>query len=405
MAGISADAIGKPIAHFRVSGNAKTQRRFILQWTELEVGQTLTIEALNNALQELRDTDLFRSIRFQTETFEDGELTLHIIVEERRYWLLLPRLSRNSEGDLKTGLRLRMHNLQGADRTLDLLVQQEQEADGDDVEEFRIHYELPLYSHPYDLSWRVSHRVKDTEQEGFENVETVRFFAFDVSRDWNTELFTTPLTLRVGGAFEDRSLEEPYPESIDAREAGMFNRLRFGIEFDGVRRERYRRFGSFYGVTLDQGFEWMGSDYDSTIVEFEANGFHRLNRYDNFNYRAVFEVSNNSPFDYTRYDIGGGSTIRGLEDFDERGDARLFANLEYVFSYRKKPAIAHSLFLDFGNVYDDLESVDITDLQYTIGTGFRWKIESFVDTDLFLDYGYSPDEQDGKLYGGTSLNF
>ena len=103
---------------------------FILQWSELEVGQILTIEALNNALQESRDTDLFRTISFQTETFEDGELTLHIIVEERRYWLLLPRLSRNSEGDIKTGLRLRMHNLQGADRTLDLLVQQEQEADG-----------------------------------------------------------------------------------------------------------------------------------------------------------------------------------------------------------------------------------------------------------------------------------
>ena len=64
MAGISADAIGKPIAHFRVSGNAKTQRRFILQWSELEVGQILTLDALNNALQELRDTDFFRTIRF-----------------------------------------------------------------------------------------------------------------------------------------------------------------------------------------------------------------------------------------------------------------------------------------------------------------------------------------------------
>jgi hypothetical protein len=40
-----------------------------------------------------------------------------------------------------------------------------------------------------------------------------------------------------------------------------------------------------------------------------------------------------------------------------------------------------------------------------VGTGFRWKIESFVKTDLYLDYGYDPEEQEGRFYGGTSLNF
>ena len=42
---------------------------------------------------------------------------------------------------------------------------------------------------------------------------------------------------------------------------------------------------------------------------------------------------------------------------------------------------------------------------YTVGTGFRWKIKYFVKTDLSLDYGYDVEEQKGKLYGGTSLNF
>jgi outer membrane protein assembly factor BamA len=405
MAGVSANAIGRPIDQFRVSGNEKTQRKYLLQWAGLRVGQVLTIPLLNNALQELRDTDLFKTIRFQTESLENGELTLHIIVEERRYWLLLPRLSRNSDGDIKAGLRLRMYNLQGADRTLDILAQQEQEADGDDAEELRVRYKIPLFSKPYDLAWQANHVIKNTEEEGFENVETINFFGFNVSRDWNISTFTTPLTLKTTIAFEDRSLDEPYPESIEAREAGQFNRLRLGLEFDDVHRERYRRFGSLYGIGVQQGFEWLGSDYDSTIVDFEAIGFNRLNRYDNFNYRFIFEVSNNSPFDYPKYSVGGGSSIRGLEDFDERGDARWFTNLEYVFSYRKKPAIAHTLFVDLGNVYEDLDDVDFTDLHYTLGTGFRWKIESFVKTELFLDYGYSPEEQDGKLYGGTSLNF
>jgi outer membrane protein assembly factor BamA len=405
MIGVSAKAIGKPIDQFRVSGNERTQRKYLLHWAELREGQILTIDLLNNALQELRDTDLFKTIRFQTESLENGELTLHIIVEERRSWLLLPRLSRNSDGDIKTGLRLRMYNLQGADRTLDILVQHEDEADGDDAEELRIRYKIPLYNKPYDLAWQANHVIKNTEEDGFENVETINFLGFDVSRDWHIDALTTPLTVRSALALEDRDLDETYPESIEAREEGVFNRIRLGLELDDVHRERYRRFGSLYGIGIQQGFDWLGSDYDATIVDIEAIGFNRLNRYDNFNYRVVLEVSNNSPFDYPKYSIGGGSTIRGLEDFDERGDARWFTNLEYVFSYRKKPAIAHTLFVDFGNVYEKFEDIDITDVHYTLGTGFRWKIESFVKTELFLDYGYSPEEQDGKLYGGTSLNF
>ena len=405
LAGVSADVIGLPIDQFRVSGNIITQKKHLLQWSELSIGQKLTLPVLNKALQELRDTDLFRTIQFQTERHENGELTLHIIVEERRYWLLLPRVRRNSEGDIKTGLRLRMYNLQGADRTLSLLAQQEQESDGDDSEELRFSYKLPLFEKPYDLTWQLSQIIKNTEEEGFDNIETINYFSFGVSRDWNLDAFTIPLTLETSIAFEDRDLREPYPESIDAREAGMFNRLRLGLIFDAVHRERYRRFGSYYAITLDQGFEWLGSDYESTIVDFEIRNFIRLNRYDNFNSRFVFEVSNDSPYDYPKYGIGGGSNVRGLEDVDDRGDGRWFANLDYIFSYKKHPQLAHTLFVDLGNVYEDMEDIDFGDLHYTVGTGFRWKIESFVKTDLFLDYGYDVEGQKGKLYGGTSLNF
>jgi len=405
LAGISADVIGLPIDQFRVSGNIKTQEKYLLQWSELSIGQKLTLPALNKALQELRDTDLFRTIQFQAERHVNGELTLHIIVEERRYWLLLPRVSRNSEGDVKAGFRLRMYNIQGADQTLDLLAQQEQEADGDDSEEVRFKYKLPLFEQPYDLTWQFGQVIKNTEEEGFDNVETINNFSFGVSRDWNLDTFTIPLTLKTSIAFSDRDLREPYPESIEAREEGMFNRLRLGLSFDDVHRERYRRFGSYYGITIDQGFEWLGSDYESTIVELEITNLIRLNRYDNFNSRFIFEVSNDSPYAYSKYGIGGGSNIRGLEDVDVRGDARWFANLEYIFSYKKHPQLAHTLFVDLGNVYEDLENIDFGDLHYTVGTGFRWKIESFVKTDLVLDYGYDVEEGEGKLYGGTSLNF
>ena len=119
----------------------------------------------------------------------------------------------------------------------------------------------------------------------------------------------------------------------------------------------------------------------------------------------VFNVSHDSPFDNLRYGLGGASTVRGLENFDGSGDARIFANFEYVVAYRSKPNLRHTLFVDIGNVWRDLDSIDLRDWEYTLGTGFRWKIEAFVKTDLFLDYGYDFENDEGKLYGGTSLNF
>ncbi len=405
MAGISPEVIGLPIDKILISGNEDTQERWVLKWTDLSPGQVISIPLLKRARQELLDTDLFRTVGFQAERFEDGELTLHILLEERKSWLLLPRLNRNADGDVKTGIRLRMYNLRGADQTLEALVQREEEHTGDDSEEFRIYYKLPLFAKPYDLEWRLSQVVENTEVEDFDNIETIDRITMSVSRDWHIEGLSLPLTVGTGITVEELGLDRPYPESIEAREAGQYNRLHLQLILDDLHSERYRRYGSYYSITVARGFEWLDSDYESNIFEFEALGFRPLNRYDNINYRLNVAVSNDSPFDYLNYSIGGGSSIRGLESFDDRGDARFFINLEYVFAYKKHPGMQHSLFLDFGNVYDDFDDIDLSDLRYTVGTGFRWKIESFVKTDLFLDFGYDIEAKTGKLYGGTSLPF
>ena len=172
MAGISAEVIGLPIDNLLISGNERTQEKWIRKWLGIEIGQELSKPLLNRAQQELRDTGLFREVYFQTERDENGELTLHVRLEERRVNLLLPRLSRNGDGDIKAGIRLRMYNLQGADQTLELLAQQEEESGGDDSEEIRFRYTMPLYEKPYELSWRISKIVANTEVEDFRNVET-----------------------------------------------------------------------------------------------------------------------------------------------------------------------------------------------------------------------------------------
>ncbi len=397
--------LGTPIDRFVISGNDRTQERFLHKWTGLAPGRILTREALEIAEQELLDRGLFREIRFSSERVEPGETELRLTLRERRYTLLLPRASRNNSGDVKAGFRLRMNNLQGADRTLEALLQRENQADGDDADEFSIDYTMEMFDRPYDLELAFERVEENTEIDDFANIHFTDKISIGVARDWHISGWRTPLTVSTAVTFEDFDIDLAYPETVDGVEPGRFNRLAIGFRLNRVHRDRYRRFGSLYSLTLERGFDWLGSDFTSNLVTFEVRGYRPLNAYDNIDYRLIFAASNDSPFGRLRFGLGGASTLRGLEDFDNRGDARIFTNIEYVFAYRSRPHLRHTLFIDIGNVWGDLESIELSDWEYTIGTGFRWKIDAFVKTDLFIDYGYDVENSEGKLYGGTSLNF
>ena len=250
LAGISPQVVGLPISQILVTGNAKTQERWVLEWADIHPGDILTVQKLRHAHQELLDTDLFKSVNLQAERYENGELAVRIIIEERHYWLLLPRLSRNADGDVKLGMRLRVYNMSGADRTLDLLAQQEHQNDGDNSDELRLSYKVPLYDSPYDLAWGLRHEIEHNEEEGFANIETVNQATMAISRDLDIERLSYPLTITGGVSFLDRKLKEPYPDSIIAREAGNFNQLTLALSLDDLHQERYRRFGSYYSIAL-----------------------------------------------------------------------------------------------------------------------------------------------------------
>ncbi len=397
--------LGTPIDRFVITGNERTQERFLRKWTGLGPGTILTRENLEAAEQELLDRALFRDIRFSSERMEAGETELRLAIRERRYTLLLPRASRNNTGDIKAGIRLRLNNLQGADRTLEALLQRENQADGDDADEFRIEYTMEFFDRPYDLELEFERIEENTEIDDFANVHFTDKVSVGVARDWHISGWRTPLTVSTAVTFEDFDIADAYPPAVDGPEPGHFNRLAIGFRLDRVHRDRYRRFGSFYSLTLERGFDWLSSDFTSNLVTFEVRGFRPINAYDNIEYRLIFAASNDSPFGRLRFGLGGAATLRGLENFEDIGDARIFTNIEYIFAYRNRPQLRHTLFVDVGNVWEDLDSIKLSDWEYTVGTGFRWKIDAFVKTDLFLDYGYDVENSEGRLYGGTSLNF
>jgi len=393
-----------PISQIKVSGNEKTQTRFILKWANLKPGDILTRERLKKTRQDIRDTSLFKEVDIKTVR-EGDQVAVNIHVEEKYFTLVLPRLNRNSNGDVKSGVKLRMHNIDGANQSLSMLVEQTDRSDGDEGQRYRIDYKLPQYSKPYYYKWRIGESNKDTEELGFRNTEHSQFVSFSISRPMHTSLFQLPVIFSVNVKLERLVLDEPYPVSFNEVEAGNFNRLGIEFEYDNVHEQRFRRYGRYFSLSYQQGLGELESDYDSRIIEFESQIFRPLSTRDNFNSRFFIGVTDNSPFNSPYYDLGGADNVRGLERDIDTGNALVFGNLEYVTGFAKYPSFRSTMFVDIGNVFDDSRDIDLGDLHTTFGFGMRWKLTSFIKTDLFIDIAYDPDSEETKAYGGTSLNF
>jgi outer membrane protein assembly factor BamA len=394
----------RAVSRISVSGNETTRTLYILKWADLRPEEILTEKKLNEARQNILNTSLFK--RVEMDTRPDGErIAVDINVEEKYYTLILPRLSRTSDGDVKSGIKLYLHNIGGANQTFNMLVQQTDLSNGDDDRKYRFDYEYPQFSRPYYFHWRLSQSEKNTFEDGFRNTEYDDSFAFSIKRDLKTSLFENPLTLAAQLKAQQVQLDQPYPESFNEIEAGNFNSIGMEFSYEMVDQQYFRRIGRRFSVSYEQGFTDLNSDYRSRILKLESIVFRPINSLDNFNSRFVVGISEVSPFNAPYYKLGGTGNLRGIERDAFAGDAIVFANFEYVFGYHQYPSVRNSLFIDIGNVYEDAGSIDLNDMQGSIGTGIRWKVEAFIKTDLFIDIAYQPENSETFVYGGTSLNF
>lgn len=398
------DLSGLPIVQIVVEGNTKTQTRFVLKWANISVGDIIDQSKLDLARQNILDTGLFKQATLRTELKQSNPILI-IKLEEKIYTLLLPRVSRNGDGDVKLGVNLKLHNINGANQTLNLLAEKSELSNGDDGRRYRISYDLPQYDRPYRYHVSFSDSVINTLTSNFRNVEYEKFASFSVTRDWHVASLAYPLSITTSLASKSIQLQSPYPDILDELEAGNFRRVGLKIEHDAVHTQRYRHYGYFHSLEIQQGLKSLGSDYSSRIINIESRFYHPLNQRDNFNARLLFGLSEKSPFNSPYYELGGSGNLRGLEQDSIRGDALLLGNFEYVRGLENYPSFRWSSFIDIGNVYPDFDEIDLSDLQTSVGFGGRWKAVSFVNTDLFIDYAYNIDTDNSKIYAGTSLTF
>ena len=234
-------------------------------------------------------------------------------------------------------------------------------------------------------------------------IESDQGFTFLAGRDWQTEYVSQPIKVFVKFNLQQKTLSQPTNQTD--LEPGYFNTLGFRLEYDDIHYEKYRRYGKFYAVEINRGMKYLQTDFEVSYLWLEAQHYHRINALDNFNSRFIIAAASGDIFNQHHYFIGGNNTLRGIQADAFSGNNLWQANLEYVQGFNSHPSFRLALFSDIGNVFERHTKVNDRNWKMTYGLGLRWKIQSFVKTDLVVDYARDPESGFTKIYASTSLFF
>jgi outer membrane protein assembly factor BamA len=391
------------IQDFVFTGNQKIQPEYLLKWSKLYKGQQVSQQDLDQARQKILNTGYFSEVKVEHQGLCGEQTTIRIQIKEKMFFLAYPRLSRNGNGDIETGFEFRGYQLFAIDQNLSLLVSNKDYANGNTAKRFKADYQLKPLNLPYELRW--AYQSSDTLLAGTTQPVTDqnREFSFLAGRKWHTTWAQLPIGVYAKMILRNKGIEGS-DDSVTTK-AGDYNTMGVQLEYDKVNDQVYRRTGRYHSIELTQGTSLLGSDFDAYRLRFESRYYHPLNDLDNLNMRFILDFTSKKIFNQYNYSVGGANSLRGIESGSISGNSLYLANIEYVIGYKNWPSFRTSLFTDIGNLSEDSSYIDEDEWRQTIGIGLRWKLKSFIKTDLVIDYAYDPDSNYSKFYLSTSLVF
>ncbi len=400
------------ISEIEFRDNEKTKPSTMLQELEFGPGETVSDDDIERGRQSIMNLGLFRRVSADLER-RDGDTVLIYTVYEKRYLLVLPRLSRSGDGDWSWGARLRWDNVGGRNRRLDIGVRRK-DLKGGDVEQedqLSVEYLLPrVWGSPWDLGFEVrSEDIEIDEERGElagrynQELDSLRI---DFSR-WLRE--TGP---SQGWRVHGQVRYEDYANTYLSGDTGLFFdtsvvALTFGIEYRDITDLLYSRTGREFGYEVESASDAYGSE--SSYVRHSAwyRGYHHVTdrEHTNFNYQVRYGTSSGTIFGDPSYGLGGNSTLRGFERDALEGESYFITNVEFITPLFGHNTFRGALFADIGGAFEDSASFDASELEVGVGLGIRYKLRAFVRTDLRLDIGYGIDGGETKVYGSTETSF
>ncbi len=393
--------------------NDKTRPSTMLQELTFGAGDTVSDAEIEAGRQAIMNIGLFKRVSADLEARPGNRTALIFSVNEKRYLLVLPRLSRSGDGDWSWGARVRLDNLSGRNRTLDIGWRRKdlKSSDIQQEEQLQIEYQLPrLWGSPYDLEYDV--RREDIEIDEERGELNGRYNQRLDSARINLSRWLRERGPSHGWRISGQLRYEDYENEYLSGDTGLYDDARvitgiFGVQYVDVADLLYSRTGQHFGYEIEFASDAMGSDISFVRHSAFYRGYRHITsrEHTNFNYQFRYATSSGSLFGDPSYSIGGNSTMRGYDRESLEGESVFISNLELLTPIRGHNTFRGALFADIGGAFEDSADFVPSELEVGLGMGIRYKLRAFVKTDLRLDVGYGVDNGETKVYGSTETSF
>lgn len=409
MMGAAAQAAEVRIAAIRFDGNVVTRDSVLRQQLTIRVGEALDPAAVEASRQAIMNLGLFAKVTDSVEQTPKGAVVT-FTVHEKLYTWLLPRLGRNTDGDISLGGELRFDNLNGLNQRLKFIAEQKDIAGGGTELRKAVEFSAPrLLGTPYGLGASFSEtKHKETlysgDLQGEYDLRT-RSLGLDLSRwlnrDGPNSGWHGDTGLSISRQYYTYRSGTP---GLEKNSQDVSVSLGLGYTRVNLRRYDYRD-GLEYGGGASVGGPQIGADN----YHFNLTGY--LRRYmllstpnTNLNYQLRAGYSNHSVAGGDGFSLGGADSLRGYERGSVTGDVYMLANVEYLRPLFGRKRLRGVLFTDIGNAWSHRDFAP-WNLQPSVGVGIRWHISWLVNVDLRVDGAYALGQRRYQFYFGTKSTF
>jgi outer membrane protein assembly factor BamA len=399
------------IVDIRFVGNAVTKPQTMLEEMVVHIGDPADPGRIEISRQAIMNLGIFIEVRSELLPADGGKI-LQIEVKEKYYFLPIPRLNRNADGDISYGGQIRWDNIAGLNQQMKLTYETQRSAGADPnanaVKDLTLSYSYPrIMGTPYNINFSGRDTRNDinvitdgmqTAQYNHEGTNVSftlsRFFKREgPSRGW-----------RAGGGVVQREEKYRYVSGTpDVYTDSHTVALTGLIDYTDIRDYLYSRDGVSYGYNIERGLFPLGSDYEYLRQEFYFRKYSPVTEqaHNNLDFQLRLGFSDGVPGD--TFTLGGSDTLRGYPRDSILGRSFVLANVEYLVPLFDRKELRGVIFMDVGNAYPD-NYIHLSHLKSSIGLGVRFTLKSFVKIHLRVDLAYAL-TGDRKVYAGSKDAF
>ncbi|MEM7196125.1 MAG: BamA/TamA family outer membrane protein [Pseudomonadota bacterium] len=394
-------------------GNKKTRESVLRNEIVITEGDTASPESVEASRQFIQDLELFKSVETRTEDV-DGGVRIVFTVREKRYWYIVPAFSRGSDGDIAYGARLQMDNLLGRANVLSIRARRKDLKDTDIQSEdsLDIEYSYPrVFSSLFDLDMRFNLNEADIEEE--RNGQEGQYFRDQTTIGISLARWLTSKGPSKGWRGSVGFFIDDYDHTFLGGDPTLFfdttvQALTGKLQYIDVTNHGFYRSGQEFTYSAMLAADSLGSDESFARHTVQYKRFVPLKSRpgSNLNLRFTAGYTTDSIFGDATFRVASGRTIRGFERDSIEGNAFYYGTVEYLAPLFNRETLRGVVFFDLGKAEDDVSDLDFSNLNYSIGLGMRWKIQSFVRTDIRIDIARGlTDDGETKVFAGTRATF